>query len=380
MNLKYLWHLILTVVIATSFAQPLAAQGDPDNSDAVKDETSNSDEPSASKDGTPETLNEKKEKLEQFRGLGPEETYLKMHDIFMKAESFAEIKPYLAEDSLTSMMATGSMPKNRSHVDQEIKENQIFKLMKVILYPQVKVVSVNINGDTAVLKAVPISKSLLDKGIEDMADGLSDSISQAVTGQGAAKPKTEQKKKTIGTIKMKLEDGIWKQSEERWHSHIEGDSTSGASSSAFGKPPSEWCRSAREAEFLRKPAAGKLGGKAFTVYEAEYDDFVNTLTLKGPGKEFDKPRITIFLFNREKLPYGESIKCPGDAFSSPHVHLRRPVAGKMKTSIYTGSDKYGMSLSFNEKPADGKLTGYIILRMPDDEKSELNGYFHATVK
>lgn len=311
--------------------------------------------------------------LEEFKGLGPKEAYLKMHDIFMKAESFDELKPYMAEEALTRMVAVGKAPKGRSHVDQSIKEEQIFKLMKVMMYPKVKVVSVKIDGDTAVLKAVPDSSSKLDKGIEDMADGMANTLSKAFTGKDAPKPKKPEKKTTTGTITMKLEDGIWKQVKEKWHTQI-------GSSGSSKKVPNKWCAEAKTAEFLKKPAAGKLGGLPFTVYEAEYDDFVNTLTLKGPGKGIDRPKITIFLFNKQKVPYGQSFKCPMDSFGAPHVHLRRKVQGKMKTDIFTGSNMYGMSLSFNQKPSNGKLSGYIILRMPDKDKSELNGYFHATVK
>ena len=359
------------MLVATIIWLPTSSQADESKNESPAGETSKIED----NEKKPAATNPKS--LDDFKGLGPKETYLKMHDIFMKADSFSELKPFMAEETLTRMMAKGTAPKNRSHVDQGIKEEQIFKLMKTMMYPKVKVVSVKIDGDTAVLKAVPDSVSMLDKGIEDMADGLSNSLSKAFTGKDAPKSKKPQKKSTTGTITMKLEDGIWKQVKEKWHTKI-GDGSSSFGSSR--KAPNKWCASAKTAEFLKKPATGKLGGKPFTVYEAEYDDFVNTLTLKGPGKSFDKPRITIFLFNKQKVPYGQSFKCPMDSFGAPHIHLRRKVDGKMKTDIYTGSNMYGMSLSFNQKPTNGKLTGYIILRMPDKEKSELNGYFHATVK
>lgn len=324
---------------------------------------------------------------EDLKGLTPTQSYLKIHDFIMKADSLEQFKPVLSGEALAKtekgLINNGTETESKSKVDPAVMEAQIFKLMKMMMYPKVKVTSEEINGDKAVLRAVPLSGNIMEREVNSMMDNVSESFSRAFAAKdakGSAVKETSPPRSTTGIIIMKLEDGVWKQDKEKWHTKI-GDSVRGNSSARQADP---WCLAVRhpnKVKFANKPAAGTLKGKEFVVNSCKYDSFVNTLTLEGPGKTYsDRQRITIFLFNKKKTPYGETFTCPGQFVSIPHVHVRYHEGPKLKSKAYTGADHYGLRLTFNKAPEKGKLTGFLVLRLPDKEKSEVNGYFSATVK
>lgn len=317
---------------------------------------------------------------DDLKGLTPTQSYLKIHDFILQASSLKDFEACLTEENRSKSMARFARAKESGKEDLQESQNKFFQLMKMMLFPKVKVTSEKINGNDAVLSAIPLSKSPMDKNMMGMVDGMADAMSKAFTGKPVPKNAIKKEKSvTTGTIKMRYEDGVWKQHKEIWNTRIIGG---GAGPGAFAKHKvNPWCAQTKEVQFARKPVAGKIGGKAFAVYKAEYNTVVNTLTLTGPGKDsWNSPSITLFLFNKHKVPFGQSFKSPSDSMMGiPHVHVRCKRDGKLKTKIYSGSDNYGLKLQFNKQPSNGKLSGYIVLRIPDKDKSEINGYFHATL-
>lgn len=52
----------------------------------------------------------------------------------------------------------------------------------------------------------------------------------------------------------------------------------------------------------------------------------------------------------------------------------------MKTKSYTAADRYGMRLEFDPLKEKGKISGKIVLRIPDEERSEVSGIFNASIR
>lgn len=311
--------------------------------------------------------------LEKLKGLDPTQSYYKIHAHIMKANSLDDVKPFLSKESrVQSMASTG----NKDKVDPKVRDDQIFKLLKALLNPTVKVTKQVITGQEAVLNAVPLSRSEMDKQFESMANSMADSFSKIIPGK-KMKPKVT-KSTTTGKILMRMEEGIWKLHKEKWSTK----NTSQPKVSAAKQKVNSWCAGAVTEQFSRKPAAGNLYGTKFTTHKAEYCKTVNTLELKGPAlSRYLKPSITLFLFNNGKLPLGQTFQTSSkDTFGAPHIHVHYLVGKKTKTKVFTGSDRYGLRLQFNKQLSNGMLTGYISLRLPDKSKSFINGYFHASIR
>lgn len=158
-----------------------------------------------------------------LKGLSPSESYLKVHDFILQAQSINDVKPLLTADAM----------KNDKDMPPEM-EGEMFKLMKSMMNPRVKITSESIDGDQAVLTAVPLEQSAMDKGMKEglanMANMFKDALGEAGLKPENAKDAREEiareKEVTTGTITMHKEDGVWLQLKESWKTTIGNSSDS----------------------------------------------------------------------------------------------------------------------------------------------------------
>lgn len=325
-----------------------------------------------------------------IKGLGPTEAYLKIHDFIMQADKLDQFKPVLSKEAIEKAnrgwISTKLESENR--VSPEVMEEQIFKIMKMMMYPRVKITSEHIEGEKAVLQAVPLSTNQLDDVREGFDDGDVDRSISASTSSGSGSGSDDDDKdattSTTGIIHMRLEDGVWKHHRENWHSKV-GNAVRGSNDTAAKVDElKEWCAGARTAKIANVAVSGKIKGMPFKAQSSIYDSFVSTLSFEAAiGKTSALPaRVTIFLFNDNKLPYSLKLLSPGKPTNLPHIHLRFAGEGKngMKTKSYTAADRYGMRLEFDPLKEKGKISGKIVLRIPDEERSEVSGIFNASIR
>ncbi|MGD9681844.1 MAG: hypothetical protein AB7W16_11730 [Candidatus Obscuribacterales bacterium] len=159
-----------------------------------------------------------------LKGLSPSESYLKVHDFILQAQSINDVKPLLAADAM----------KNDKDMPPEM-EGEMFKLMKSMMNPRVKITSESIDGDKAVLTAVPLEQSAMDKGMKEGLANMANMFKDAL-GEAGLKPENArdaltrepaiEKEVTTGTITMHKEDGVWLQLKESWKTTI-GNSSDG---------------------------------------------------------------------------------------------------------------------------------------------------------
>lgn len=325
-----------------------------------------------------------------LKGLGPTEAYLKIHEFIMQADKLDQFKPVLSREAIDKAnrgwISTKLESENR--VSPEVMEEQIFKIMKMMMYPRVKITSEQVEGDKAVLQAVPLSTNQLDDVRGGFDDGDVDRSISASSSSGSGTGSDEEDKdattSTTGVIHMRLEDGVWKHHRENWHSRAGSSGQGSKDAAAKSDELREWCAGARTAKIANAAVSGKLKGLPFKASSFIYDSFVSTLSMEAPvGKTSALPaRVTIFLFNDNKLPYGTKLFSPGKPTNLPHIHLRFGGEGKsgMKTKSYTAADRYGMRLEFDPLKQKGKISGRIVLRIPDEERSEVTGIFNASIR
>lgn len=183
-----------------------------------------------------------------LKGLSPSDSYLKVHDFILQARSINDVKPLLAPEA---MKKSEDMPPEM--------EDQMFKLMKSMMNPRVKITSESIDGDNAVLTAVPLEQSAMDKGMKEglanMANMFKDALGEAGLKPESAKDAREEmakeKEVTKGTITMRKEDGVWLQVKESWKTTI-GESAD--SDKPKGQAPPDQARAEASADQDSAPA------------------------------------------------------------------------------------------------------------------------------
>lgn len=182
-----------------------------------------------------------------LKGLGPSESYLKVHDFILQAQSINDVKPLLAPEAM------------KKEVPPEM-EGEMFKFMKSMMNPRVKITSESIDGDQAVLTAVPLEQSAMDKGMKEglanMASMFKDALGEAGLkpenpGDASTKGPATVKEVTRGTITMRKEDGVWLQVKESWKTTI-GESAD--SEKQEDKAPPEQARAEASADPDSAPA------------------------------------------------------------------------------------------------------------------------------
>lgn len=182
-----------------------------------------------------------------LKGLSPSDSYLKVHDFILQARSINDVKPLLAPEA---MKKSEDMPPEM--------EDQMFKLMKSMMNPRVKITSESIDGDNAVLTAVPLEQSAMDKGMKEglanMANMFKDALGEAgLKPENAKDAREEMKEKEVtkGTITMRKEDGVWLQVKESWKTTI-GESAN--SDKPEGQAPPDQARAEASADQDSAPA------------------------------------------------------------------------------------------------------------------------------
>lgn len=174
--------------------------------------------------------------LDDLKGLSPTDSYMKIHDYTIHANTIGDVKTFLAKETVEAS------EKGEKKMPPEM-EAKMFAFMKSMMNPKVKVVFEKITGNDAVLDAVPLEESPLEKGIEKGVAELANSFREAMGGdkegsKGDSKADEPKKIVTTGTIYMRLEDGVWKQLKEKWTTKM-GDSASESGSEAGADSNSE---------------------------------------------------------------------------------------------------------------------------------------------
>lgn len=139
-----------------------------------------------------------------------------------------------------------------------------------------------------------------------------------------------------------------------------------------------WCAPAASLPFPKSPASGKLDGQDFLVDSAGFDLNNNHQLVLRQGKHFFADReVNIWLKNNHEDYEGKTIVVvpSSDMFHSLTVIMSRCLTGKAPDSkMFTKG--YGMRLQFGKKQGN-ILPGWILLRLPDADKSYVQGYFYA---
>lgn len=268
-----------------------------------------------------------------------------------------------SKDKMKKAMEKGSGP------DAVTKSGVLLELVKSMQPTGIKLKKEVITGDTATLEMTAVDSgvfgSAIGKGVEQIGTGLAQAFGAK---PGAVKPV---KSITTGVVTMRKQDGVWKVAEEKWHTQV-GDPP---------KPPSpqkSWAFEAKNMDYPKSPASGKINGVPFKVENAELNDGILTLR---QGKDFFADRkFMIFLFGNKNQSF-ENTSYLSPSNNGAHVHVSYKTPGKdcPQTDMYF-SNEYGMKLQFGKAQANKMLPGYIVLRMADKGGSCVQGYFYAVQK
>ncbi len=303
-----------------------------------------------------------------LQGLTPQQVYFKYNDVLRNAKSLEELQFYMAQENKEKMKKAVAA---ETGPDALKKLEGLLLLVKSMQPVGIKVKKETITGDTATLEMTATDQgafgSALGKGFEQIGDGLA----KAFGAKPSAAPKTL-KSTTTGVVTMRKQDGVWKVGEEKWSTHV-GDPP---------KPPTpqqNWAFAAKDQDYPKTPASGKIRGVPFKVEGAELSS--NGILTLRQGKDFFADReFKIFLFGNKNPSYeNTSYVSPSDM--GAHVHVSYKTAGKdlPKTDMYFSKD-YGMKLQLGKVQANKTIPGYIVLRMADKEGSCVQGYFYAVQK
>jgi hypothetical protein len=178
------------------------------NSDKVERTSSDKTQTKSHKAGSKSSGQGSGAALSSLKGLSPTESYLKVRDVIMNAKNVEELLPYLSRESATK--AAQDLEKSKEGAREKIDG---LALIKMMMPAKVKMTSEKINGDNAVLTAIPLVPSKMDEGMNELVTGLAQGMANAF-GSSEKLPKEETE--TQGTIYMSLEDGVWKQDKEQW--------------------------------------------------------------------------------------------------------------------------------------------------------------------
>lgn len=299
--------------------------------------------------------------------------YLDFRRAQSKAQGFDEILGFQSKKVVAAFEKAREQAVQKESAEKAAREMQAgWMLSKAMMPANVQITAVKINGDSAELSAVAADSGVLgaaiDKGLNQMVAGLA----------GKSVGPSPSASRTSGTITMVKEDGEWKVDREVWNT-----TNKSPAKEAAEKAVNSWCEAVTKQPFVQKPAAGKVHGQPFLVQGAEMTGN-NILTLRQGNDFFADREITVFVFGAKGALDGQTILLKNGEHEGPldcHVHLGWKVPGKdlPEHKSYFGSEGIGMKLTFGKRK-EGLLPGYILLRMPDPQKSYLEGYFYARLK
>jgi hypothetical protein len=299
--------------------------------------------------------------------------YLECHDGFMNAKNFEESMRFSSQKNRDEFQKKMSQLQSKGG-DKDLKALQgIYDLMRMMRPRKIKVTRVVVKDDQAVLTATSSDPGELG---EKLGNGMNAMMSATM---GATTKQTPMYTKCTGDIKMVKEGGEWMIDHESWNSE---SSNLTPQQQAKKKAETAWCAQAATLPFPQKPAAGKLHGQPFTVTRAEMSP--NLILSLKEGNDFLPDReVTIFIFDMKGAPDGQSIiEKEGNSVTKAHCHVHyrwKPLGKESHTEALTGFNRFGIRLVFGKRK-DGRLPGYIVLRMPDKEKSFVEGYFYIPAK
>ncbi len=251
------------------------------------------------------------------------------------------------------------------------------------------------DGDLEALKGVLAAEARagLEKADAEMAIGMIQSLlpdAETVTGieengdTATLRLTSENEGKEVnGKVALVREDGLWKVAKENWN--LSGGSVRDEPEVADipdREPDGDWRLDCDKAKITDAPAAGRIGGKPFTVRYARIQNAILTLT-DGDNFRFDG-QFLVFLFFRgdDKNLNGRVIEIGPEkdwkAKVSAHVHYNYEVEGADNV-MEAKTEGFALRIEFGQE-ADGKLPGRIYLSYPDEKKSYVVGSFTAIVE
>ncbi len=274
--------------------------------------------------------------------------YLEYHKTFVNAISFEQIRPYqtaaaaAAFDKEAQSAADNKPNGAESHSVEQIKQG-LFKALKSSVPAEIKVTGVEVKGTNAKLTIEPVNPAGLFKFA-----------------------------KNEGSISLHLENDQWQVGDSAWHQKTSAAEKQAASSA------SSWCAEAANASFVQKPAAGIVDGKPFVVRDAFY--MRGNLSLcenaSGPTRS-----IGITLENFSTAPDGKIFYLRnGQDFGQKIAVVNSwPKAnGQFDNHVFTERELVGLKLQFGKR-SNGLVPVFVILRLPDAQKSHIQGYVYAKV-
>jgi len=129
-----------------------------------------------------------------------------------------------------------------------------------------------------------------------------------------------------------------------------------------------------------KSAQGEIQGRPFTVSQAKFDSQMNTLKLWQGEGFYPDLQFQLFLFTPKGFSWENAQLhiTPDTSGLNPHIYKEWKEAGSdvPKQKVYMQG--YNLDLSLGEIH-DGKIHGTINLRLPDVQKSFVEGAFDASV-
>ncbi|MBS1990535.1 MAG: hypothetical protein JSS83_08460 [Cyanobacteria bacterium SZAS LIN-3] len=274
--------------------------------------------------------------------------YLEYHKTFVNANSYEQIRPYqtaaavAAFDKEVQAAVSNKQTGTESHSEEQTKQ-VLFTALKHFIPAEIKITGVEVNGKTAKLTIEPVNPS----GIYKL-------------------------QKNECAVSMYLENDLWQVGESIWH-----PKTSTAEKQIANSAGS-WCAEAANTAFVQKPAEGIVDGKRFVVRDAIYMHGNLQLCENASGRTRS---IGIFLENFIAPPDGKIFYLrSGQDFGQKITVVKSfPTAnGQFNNQSFNERDPVGLKMQFGKR-TKGLLPVFIILRLPDAQKSHIQGYAYARV-
>ncbi len=177
---------------------------------------------------------------------------------------------------------------------------------------------------------------------------------------------------TKGIATFTLENGAWKLDKESWNTSVGKKNES---------PDPDWCLKAAGADFPRRMAAGKIHNSPFKVEQAIIEG--DRLTLREGEGFFADREIEIWFHTEKPIMQDCTYTIEEDAdLKGPNITMKWKEDGEKlpDSKQYFADDGVGMRLQFMKPNKDGSIPVWIVLRLPDKDKSFVEGYVDAEVK
>lgn len=270
---------------------------------------------------------------------GPDKMYMRYHERIMDPNSTVlELSPYISAESR----------KGLNNPAAGAAGDQMLGMIRAFTPKNVTIKKVQINGNKAKLFLA-----------------TTDATPNPLGGTSKAED-------TRGTALYVIEDGLWKLEKENWRT---------SSGKKNESPDPNWCLQAANAEFPRKRASGKIHGRPFQVERAEIDE--DHLLLREGTDFFPDRAIELWFHDKKVVLENRSFTIEEDADSQgPNITMKWKEDGAMlpESKQYFADDGAGMRLQFMKRNKDGTVPVWIILRLPDKDKSYVEGFVEADIK